>query len=172
MNASEIKNRTVYVLCRTDKPEDGTDFYIDSTSRPLKERLWEHRYSAKNFMKRGFSENNKLFTRMSDVGIRNWQLIPLVTFACDQKNIFECERDWIQILRTDLNMIFPVTDRKKYEIEYRKNNKDIIRKRKAEHYEANKDIILRKEAEYRKNNVVVRNIIVRYANVRVSLKKI
>ena len=48
---------------------------------------------------------------------------------------------------------FPITDRKKYETEYRKNNKDIIRKRKVEYYMANRDAILRKDAEYRKNNV-------------------
>ena len=70
-----------------------------------------------------------------------------------QKTIFKFERDWIQILKTDLNMIFPVTDRKKYEAEYRKNNKDIIWKRGAEHYEANKNNILRQQSEYRKNNV-------------------
>ena len=106
MNASEIKNRTVYVLCRTDKPEDGTDIYIGSTSWPLKERMWEHRYSAKKFKRRGRSENNRLYKRMVDVGIYNWRLIPLVTFACNQKTIFEFERDWIQVLRTDLNMVF------------------------------------------------------------------
>ena len=80
-------------------------------------------------------------------------MIPLLTFACDQKTIFEYERDWIQILNADLNMISPVTDRKKYKAEYRKNNKDVIRKRGAEHYVANRGAILRKQAEYRKNNV-------------------
>ena len=90
---------------------------------------------------------------MNDVGVWNWNIIPLVTFACNQITIFEFERDWIQILKTDLNMIFPVTDRKKYEAEYRKNNKDIIRKRCAGHYEANKDAILRQCTKYRKNNV-------------------
>ena len=50
-------------------------------------------------------------------------------------------------------MISPVTDRKKYKAEYRKNNKDVIRKRGAEHYVANRRAILRKQAEYRKNNV-------------------
>ena len=113
MNASEIKNRIVYVLCRTDKPEDGTDLYIGTTSQPLKERLRSHRKNARKFKMLG-KEGNKLFSRMNDIGVWNWNIIPLVMFACDQKIIFEFERDWIQILKTDLNMIFPVTDRKKY----------------------------------------------------------
>ena len=49
MSADEIKNRIVYVLCRTDKPEDGSDIYIGSTSQPLKERLRCHRKNARNF---------------------------------------------------------------------------------------------------------------------------
>ena len=147
--ADEIKNRTVYVLCRTDKPEDGTDLYIGSTSRPLKERLWDHKKKARKFKMLGYRENNKLFTRLNDVGLSNWKIIPLVTFACDQKSIFEFEQDWIKILKTDLNTFFPVTDWKEYDAEYRKNNKDIIRK----YYIANRDSILRQCTEYRKNNI-------------------
>ena len=49
MSADEIKNRTVYVLFRTDKPEDGSDIYIGSTSQPLKERLCEHKKKARKF---------------------------------------------------------------------------------------------------------------------------
>ena len=149
MSADEIKNRTVYVLCRTDKPEDGTDLYIGSTSQPLKERLRCHKKDAQR-LKNG---NIRLYKRMNENGLENWKIIPLLTFACDKKTIFEFERDWIQILKTDLNMILPVTDRKKYKAEYRKNNKDAIRKRDAEHYGAKRDAILRQCTEYRKNNV-------------------
>ena len=43
MSANEIKNRTVYMLCRTDKTEDdGTDIYVGSTSKSLEKRLCEH----------------------------------------------------------------------------------------------------------------------------------
>ena len=69
--SDEIKNRTVYMLCRKDKPEDGTDLYIGSTSRPLKERLWDHKKKARKFKMLGYSEDNKLFTRMNDVGLMN-----------------------------------------------------------------------------------------------------
>ena len=94
MNASEIKNWTVDVLCRKDKPEDGTDLYIGSTSRFLKERLWEHQKKVRKFKMLGYSVNNKLFSRMSDVGIRNWNIIPLVKFSCHKKKPFS-SANWI-----------------------------------------------------------------------------
>ena len=150
MSADEIKNRTVYMLCRTDKPGDGTDiYYIGSSSHPLKERLRCHKKDAQ----RPRNENNRLYVRMLRIGLKNWKIILLVTFSCDQKTIFEFERDWIQILRADLNMIFPITDRKKYKADYHQNNRDAILKRQAGYRMANRDILLKKDKEYRKNNV-------------------
>ena len=108
MNASEIKNRTVYMMCRTDKPDDGTDIYVGSTSQPLCKRLCEHRYSAKNFIERGYSDNNKLFSRMNEVGLYNF--IPLVTFACDKNTIREFECSWVQTVGADLTTFSPITD--------------------------------------------------------------
>ena len=81
MSADEIKNRTVYVLCRKDKPEDGTDLYIGSTSQPLKERLRCHKKDAQR-LKNG---NIRLYKRMNENGLENWKIIPLLTFACDKK---------------------------------------------------------------------------------------
>ena len=50
MSANEIKNRTVYMLCRTDKTgDDGSDIYIGSMSQYLEYRLCKHRYRAKTF---------------------------------------------------------------------------------------------------------------------------
>ena len=49
MSADKIKNRTVYMLCRTDKPDDGTDIYIGSTSVPL-----GRRYNIIDIMQKNF----------------------------------------------------------------------------------------------------------------------
>ena len=47
--SDEIKDRTVYMLCRKDKKEDDAlDLYIGCTSRPLGERLSDHRASAQS----------------------------------------------------------------------------------------------------------------------------
>ena len=73
----------------------GLIIYVGSTSQPLRKRLCEHRYRAKNFLKQDYCENNRLYTRMVTVGIMNWKVIPLLTFACDQKTIFEFEREWV-----------------------------------------------------------------------------
>ena len=46
--SDEIKNRTVYMLCRKGKKEDGTDIYIGSTSKTLEKRLSGHRTDAQS----------------------------------------------------------------------------------------------------------------------------
>ena len=59
--SDEIKDRTVYMLCRKDKKEDGTDICIGSTARPLAERLREHKKRARKFKILEYSEDNKLY---------------------------------------------------------------------------------------------------------------
>ena len=69
MSGDEIKNRTVYVLTRTNKADDDdSDIYVGSTSKPLERRLAGHIQLAKNFIERGCSENNRLFVRMNEIG--------------------------------------------------------------------------------------------------------
>ena len=46
----DIKCRTVYLMRRTDKKDDGTDIYVGSTSRNLRERMWNHRCDAKKLI--------------------------------------------------------------------------------------------------------------------------
>ena len=131
MSAEEIKNRTVYMLCRTDKTEDdGVDIYVGSTSIPLKERLRCHQKHARCFKELGCKENNKLFSRMNDVGIKNWKVILLLTFSCDQKTIFGFERAWIKTTGADLNTYLPIREegtRKEYFANYRENNRTLVR---------------------------------------------
>ena len=151
--SDEIKNRTVYMLCRKDKKEDGAYIYIGSTARPLGERLREHKKRARKFKMLGYSEDNKLFTRMNDVGIMNWKMVPLLTFACDQKTIFEFEKQWIDIIGADLNIRSPITDRKEYEASYYIENKEGIRRRHVDYYKNNKQVILQQCKGYREFNV-------------------
>ena len=130
MSADEIKNWTVYMLCRTDKTEDdGVDVYVGSTSQRLERRLCGHRSRARKFIEYGCSENNKLYTRMVTCGVMNWKILPLLTFSCDQKTIFEFEREWIKATGASLNTISPVTNQKKYQAEYRENNKKLLNQR-------------------------------------------
>ena len=56
--ADEIKNRTVYMLCKKDKSEDdGLDVYVGSTSQTLEQRLSGHRKDAQKLR----NENNRLY---------------------------------------------------------------------------------------------------------------
>ena len=100
---TETKQRIVYKLVRTDKPEDGTDVYVGSTSLSLKRRLAIHRHDAKRM-------NSKLYKRMRTVGIQRWKIRPLLTFACDQKTIREFEKTWVTALNADLNTHSPLDE--------------------------------------------------------------
>lgn len=88
----EEKLRTVYLLKRTDKPDDGIDIYIGSTSLPLSWRLKHHRYNAKNFINRNFNKNDRLYVKMREVGVYNWKVVPLLSFTCNIITIHEFER--------------------------------------------------------------------------------
>ena len=69
---NDIKPRIVYLLRRTDKEDDGTDIYIGSTSKILKERLHDHRGNVKRY-------NSRLYTRMREIGKYMWEIIPLLS---------------------------------------------------------------------------------------------
>ena len=73
----DIKPRTVYLLRRTDKEEDT---YIGSTSVNLKRRLHNHKRCAIG------NWTSKLYIKMEEIGVNNWQIVPLLTFPCNKKN--------------------------------------------------------------------------------------
>ena len=102
MPSDKIKNRTVYVLTRKDKADDDdTDVHVGSTSLRLGKRFTHHKYSAKNFMERGCSENNRLYVRMNEIGVENWEVLPLLARTCYKKDIYEVEKNWVRILNAD-----------------------------------------------------------------------
>ena len=150
--SDEIKPRTVYMLCRKGKKEgDGLDLYIGSTSLPLEERLSGHRASAQSSRDGG----SKVYKRMHEIGLQNWKMVPLLTYACDQKTIFEFEKQWVGIIGPGLNTNSPVREeetRKEYKVAYYDNNKETILKRQAAYYKNNKDVIKEQKAVYRGNN--------------------
>ena len=100
---NDIKPRTVYLLRRTDKEGDENDTYIGSTSLTLKRRLQIHIHAAKRC-------NTKLYKRMVETGPENWTIEPLLTFSCDKKTIFDFEREYINVVNTNLNVLSPVRE--------------------------------------------------------------
>ena len=134
--SDKIKPRTVYLLKRTDKPDDGTDTYIGSTSLTLKERLCCHKRMS------GYDKKSKLYVRMQETGANNWGIVPLLTFSCDKKTILEFEREWCSLLNADLNMILAInTEEEKREHNLRKY---------AKYYASNRETVKQRKAEYRK----------------------
>ena len=114
---NDIKPRTVYLLRRTDKENDGTDLYVGSTSVNLKERLLNHKRCAID------NWTSKLYIKMQEIGVNNWQIVPLFTFLCDKKTIREFERKCVEVLIPNLNTYSPLSDN--YEKRCRQSDREL-----------------------------------------------
>ena len=104
MSSDEIKNRTVYMLSRTD---GGNDIYVGSTSVPLGHRFSQHKHNAGNPSRLKFHGGSKLYEKMRVVGVQHWKIVPLLMFACDRDTIFEFEREWVEAVGANLNTLSP-----------------------------------------------------------------
>ena len=115
-----IKSRTVYLLKRTDKEDDGADIYVGITSLSLPQRLTNHRQHSK-------ISNSRLYKRMDEVGLQKWEIVPLVVVpSCGKIEILNFEKSWIGLLNPDLNINSPI-----------KENDEKARERVKKHYSNN-----------------------------------
>ena len=125
--SDEIKNRTVYMLCRTD---GGNDIYIGSTSLPLPQRFALHKYNAGNPSRLKWYGGSKLYQKMREVGVHRCKIVPLITIPCDRATACEFEQVWIKALNADLNTVAAAGKdvvKRGRQRRYRKNNKETRR---------------------------------------------
>ena len=144
----KIKQRIVYVLTRKNKTDDDdSDLYVGCMSQPLERRLQGHRKDAQ----RSGRENNRLYKRMREVGLENWEILPLLGRTCGKKEVFELERKWIKILKAGLNTYLPARKEEtvqEYNANRYKDNKEAILQWQAKYYEANREAVRRRQAKY------------------------
>ena len=115
----DIKLRSVYKVRRTDKPDDGTDIYIGSTSQPLRYRLGQHMYNALNRL--DDCKNNKLCAKIREVGLSNWEILPLIQVKCDIKSIKVFELGFFNVLKPNLNSQVPIRTQEQIDNYYKIN---------------------------------------------------
>ena len=124
MSSNEIKNRTVYMLSRTD---GGNDIYIGSTSCPLGKRFTHHKHCAGNPSRLKYYGGSKLYKKMREFGVQHRKIVPLLTFACDRNTIAEFEQEWVKAIGADLNTVSPI-------------DKDLVQRRNmSEYFKKNKE---------------------------------
>ena len=67
---------------------------------------------------------------MREVGVHNFKIVPLLTFACNRETIYEFEQEWVKVLGANLNT-FSTIDvdpaRRGYNIKRRKRDKETKR---------------------------------------------
>ena len=93
--------------------------------------------------------------QMLEVGLENWEIVPLLTLECTQDEIHAFERKWADLLEADLNSISLITtaeELSRRNAEYYANNRKEIRKQQAEYREKNRKEIRKQQAEYREKN--------------------
>ena len=136
--------QTVYMIYNKNS-KNGKDSYVGSTSQCLERRLSDHKSHAKQKQ----NEKNKFYRRMLEVGLENWEIVPLLTLECTRDEIRAFEQEWADLLEADLNSNLPMTTAEE--------KREAANRRGVKHYANNlKEVLLRK-AEYRaKNREVLR----------------
>ena len=148
-------NAKIYrIVCNTTGLQ-----YIGSTTRPLSERLNEHKKKYKLYTdhKYGFVSSFEILKN------NNYEIILIENVPCNNKEeLHRRERFYIESLSC-VNIVIPQRTRKEYyednkeEIseqkkEYNEMNKDKIKERNKQYYEANKQEISEQHKQYNEMN--------------------
>ena len=122
------------------------DIYIGATTRPLNDRLAEHRRAGKAPDK----QPSKLYIYMYEHGANNFKIELLENYNCNSRQeLHTKEGEYIQSLTPFLNMRIAGQTPKMYYKEnyekireqikqYKQNNKNEIAKRNKQYYQTNK----------------------------------
>ena len=141
-------------------------FYIGSTVKTLKRRLWEHKYYAFYFYDKAYECDKNNYIRLMNIddckGYNNISIHLLENYPCNIKEeLLIREKYWIEILKPCCNMNKPIfeniqksikenikkdiqskkEERKKYLKEYREKNRKKLNEYHKKYYHENKIII-------------------------------
>ena len=129
------------------KDNNIKDCYVGKTTN-FKRRIIEHKSICNNVNLKNYNLKIYKFIRENG-GINNWEFIEIEKSEYDDKNSAFKERELIEELNANLNIIIPSRTKK----EYYENNKEYFKENNKEYNNNNKD----KAKEYRKNNKEVLN---------------
>ena len=151
--------QTVYMIHNRNS-KTGKDTYVGSTSQSLEKRLSEHKSNTKKKQ----NEKCKLYKRMLEVGLENWEIVPLLTLECTRDEIRAFEREWADLLEADLNSNLPMIKAEE--------KREAANRRCVKHYVNNRKEVLLRKAKYRADNrgVIRRKAVERRARNREQKK--
>ena len=148
-------NGKIYrIVCNTTGKQ-----YIGSTTRPLSERLSEHKSDYKRFL----NKRHNYVTSFEILKNDNCEIVLIENLVCDNKEeLYRRERFYIETMNC-INKIIPSRTKQEYTIanhdkfkqyyhEYYKNNIEKKNIYHSEYREKNKNLIIEKRKEYYKNN--------------------
>jgi hypothetical protein len=143
-------NGKIYKIEAINAVDGDGDIYIGSTTKHyLSQRMDSHRH---DYEKRYTRTKIRSFDIFDKFGIDNCQIILIETFPCDSKDeLTSREAFYIKSLKCVNKVIIPHRTR----IEYRIDNKDVIKEKAKEYNTVNKEILAIKKRAY-KDSIVER----------------
>lgn len=123
----------------------GDDEYIGSTTRPLSERMNDHR---KEYKRNKHTKNCATKTLFDKHGVENCKIELIEDYPCERKEQLERREGEIQRERVCVNKC--IAGRKP--VEYYQENKELFSEKWIKYYEANKEKILEYHQQYREAN--------------------
>jgi hypothetical protein len=119
-----------------------TDCYVGSTTN-FKQRKTEHKSDCNNEKRKNY--NYRIYqTIRANGGWQNWSMLEVEKYSCnDKRELHSRERYWLEQLKANLNCRIPT----RTEIEYRKNNKHILKEYFKDYYQENKDKIKEQQSQ-------------------------
>lgn len=148
---SRYNNGKIYTL----RNSISDDIYVGSTCMPLHKRFYKHKTRCKDE-----NCNYKLYQCMRDIGSEHFYIELYEEYPCDNKEqLNKREGEVMRLLNAKLNMRVAGRTKKEYYQdniekikEYRKNNKEQIKKTNQKYYENNKEEIKDKKRQYYHDN--------------------
>ena len=133
-------NGKIYMIEPICEYETG-DIYIGSTTRPLSERMNQHRANYKSNNVKCKCKASLLFEKY---GVENCKIVLIEEYPCDNKiSLDRKEGDHQRLIKCINKKISGRTDK-----EYQNDNADKIKEQRREYYLKNKEIINKNRHQY------------------------
>ena len=138
-------NTIIYKLCCRDL--NITEIYVGHTT-DFRKRKWCHKASCNNETNKKYNINVYQYIRENG-GWNNWDMIEIERFeAIDGNDASKRERYWFETLKASLNSKIP----SRTQIEWRKDNKEILLEKQKKYIETRKEITAEKQKKYKDDN--------------------
>ena len=140
------------IYCIRNRADGDKIVYVGSTTRPLSERMANHRTSVKVAR----MQHLKLYTLMETTGVDNFHIELLTDFACQRREqLLQEEGRHIRIhdcIGPGCNVIMAGRTKKESHAHYYECNKEYVKEKTRQYANVNVEKVVEYQKEYRSTN--------------------